>query len=276
VRLRECDLPRLFRTTADPKHFPPDRLLADLDATLAGLGLDLAAGGRLTVDAASRPGKLSRPLAVAVEPPGRVRLAVTPLAGLDAARALLHEAGVGLSQAHVDPAAPFEIRRLAPTWQTQAWGLLFEGIAADPEWLRAHGLSAEAAEREARVGAARRIHATRKAAASVLIEVARARQPDGAAARWAELAPRALGHPLDRGEPLPWRLEPDPFLRAADGLRAQLLATRLAATLSSLAGDHPWWRSPAVGAWLRAAWTAGGTGLPTAAPPAATPAPGPG
>jgi hypothetical protein len=258
TRLREQDLPRLFRTTADPRAFPADRLVGDVTAVLAGLGLDLSAGGRLTVDAETRPGKLPRPLAVPVEVPGQVRLSLTPLAGLDAVRALLHETGVALSLAHVSAAASFEDRRLPPAWQTRAWGLLFEAIATDPAWLRARGLSPEAAEREASLGSGRRLQATRAAAATVAIEVARGREPDGAAARWAALAPRALGHPLDRGDPLPWRVEPDPLLRAADTLRAHLLADRLGSRLKALAGDRPWWSSPAAGEWLRRTWAEGG------------------
>lgn len=255
ARLREWDLPRLFRSTAAPGGFPADRLLADLGALLADLGLDLSAGGRLTVDATARPGKVPRPLAVPVEVPGAIRLSLTPLAGLDAYRASLHELGLALSQAHVAPAAPFEDRRLPAAWKTQAWGLLFEEVAANRRWLLAHGVTPEAAEREARVAAARRTHALRAAAATVLIELARARDPSTAAARWAELAPRALGHPVDRGAPLPWRLEPDPLLRAADTLRAHLLAAQLSATLAARAADRPWWRSPGSGAWLREAWS---------------------
>ena len=255
ARLREWDLPRLFRTTAAPGGFPADRLVTDLGALLGELGLDLSAGGRLTVDAAARPGKIPRPLAVPVEVPGAIRLALTPLAGLDAFRASLHELGLALSQAHATPTSPFEDRRLPSAWQTQAWGLLFEEVAGDRRWLVAHGVTAAAAEREARVAAARRTHAVRAAAATVLIELARARDPSTAAARWAELAPRAFGHPVDRGAPLPWRLEPDPLLRAADTLRAHLLAAQLSATLAARAADRPWWRSPASGAWLREAWS---------------------
>ena len=88
--------------------------------------------------------------------------------------------------------------------------------------------------------------------------MARARDPAGAASRWSELGPRALGHPLDRGQPPPWRLEPDPLLRAADTLRAHLLASQLSRALTALAADRPWWRSPAAGDWLRRAWADGG------------------
>jgi hypothetical protein len=260
ARLRECDLPRLLRATAPPESFPPDRLIPEVTALLAGLGLELTAGGRIHLDAAVRPGKIARPLAVPVEVPGQVRLSLTPLAGLDAVRAVLHEVGVGLSLAMVAPAGPFEDRRLQPAWHTEAWGLLFAGIASDPAWLEAHGLSPDAARREAGLEASRRTHQLRASSATVLIELARARDPAGAAVRWAELGPRAFGHPLDRGDPLPWRLEPDPLLRSADALRALLLASRLSGTLAALSGGQPWWRSPEAGDWLRRAWADGAGG----------------
>ncbi len=269
ARLQEWDLPRLLRATATPGAFPADRLVSDLGLLVTGLGLDLSAGGRLIVDADARPGKIPRPLAVPVEVPASIRLALTPLAGLDAYRSSLHELGVALSLAHVEPGASLEDRRLPPAWQTQAWGLLFEEIASDRAWLTTRGVAPAAAEREARVAAARRTHAMRVAAATVLIEVARARDPATASARWAELAPRAFGHPVERGVPLPWRLEPDPLLRAADTLRAHLLTARLSAALAVRAGDRPWWRSPEAGAWLREAWLGGG-GVPPAPQPSST------
>ena len=304
-RLRERDLPRLLRTTAPTEAFPAGRLLADAEATLAAMGLDLAAGGRLTVDAAARPGKLTRPLAVPVRVPDGVRLSLAPVAGLDAARALHHELGVAQAAAHTEP-GPVEDRRLGAAALPEAWGALLASVTASPEWLAARGLDAEAVRREVRVAAARRLHAARIAAATVLVEVARAREPAAAAAR-AALGQRALGHPLDAVEALPWELEPDPLLRAGETLQAALLAAQVEAHLDA-AADGPWWRARASGEWLRAAWgqggrrgpaevarslgapgldpgaldalvraaaLAGGVELPGGPPPAATPAPAP-
>ncbi len=259
-RVRERDLPRLLRTGADVRAFPAARLLPDAEATLAGLGLDLAAGGRVTVDAIPRPGRIARPLCVPVEPPGQVRLAVPPVAGLDAARALLHEVGVAQAAARTT-AQGVEARRLGSPALAGAWGRLLAAVAGDPAWLAARGLDPEAARREARLAAARRLHEARRAAALVLAEVARARAPATAAAAWAALAPRALGHPLDPREAPPWKLEPDPLLEAADTLRAALLAAQVEARLGAGAGG-PWWSRAASGAWLAAAWAPGGLSTP--------------
>ncbi len=261
-RLRERDLPRLLRTAAPPDAFPATRLLADAEATLAGFGLDLTAGGHLAVDAAARPGKLPRPLAVPVLVPGGVRLSLTPLAGLDAARALLHELGVAQAAART-AGGPVEDRRLGSASLPEAWGSLLAGVTASPEWLANHGLDAEAARREVRVAAARRLHAARQAAAQLLVEVARAREPASLAARAAAIGKRALGHPLDATDPLPWALEPDPLLRSADRLMAALLAAQVEAHLAAAAGG-PWWRARGSGVWLAGAWAGGGRRSPGA------------
>jgi len=182
------------------------------------------------------------------------------VAGLDAARALLHELGVAQAAARAGE-GPVEDRRLGAAALPQAWGALLAGVAASPEWLGARGLDEEAVRREVRVAAARRLLAAREAAAAVLAEVARAREPAAAAARSAALAARAYGLPAEPREPPPWALEPDPLLRAADALQAALLAAQVEAHLAGRAAG-PWWRSPASGEWLRAAWAEGGRRTP--------------
>lgn len=259
-RLRERDLPRLLRTTAATGAFPADRLLADAEATLGGLGLDLAAGGRLTVDAAPRPGKLTRPLAVPVLVPDGVRLSLAPVAGLDAVRAVHHELGVAQAAARTG-AGPVEDRRLGSAALPETWGALLASVTASPEWLAAHGLEPEAVRREVRIAAARRLHLARVAAARVLVELARAREPAAAGARAAAIGPRALGHPLDAAGLPPWDLEPDPLLRSAETLQAAVLAAQVEAHLGAAAAG-PWWRARASGEWLSAAWAQGGRRSP--------------
>jgi hypothetical protein len=260
-RLRERDLPRLLRTTAPPGAFPASGLLGDAEAVLGGLGLDLPAGGHLTIDAAPRPGKLPRPLAVPVRLPEDVRLSVAPVAGLDAARALFHELGVAQAAARCAE-GPVEDRRLGSAALAEAWGTLLASVTASPDWLAAHGLEPEAVRREVRTAAARRLHAVRQAAARVLIEVARARAPAGLQATAGAIGARAMGHPLDATDPLPWVLEPDPLLRSAEALQAALLAAQVEAHLEAAAGG-PWWRSRASGVWLALAWSQGGRRTPS-------------
>jgi hypothetical protein len=199
---------------------------------------------------------------VPVRVPGDVRLSVTPADGLEAARALLHELGVAQAAARTGE-GPVEDRRLGAAALAEGWGALLASVTGSPAWLAARGLEGEAARREVRTAAARRLHGAREAAARVLVEVARVREPAGLAARAAALGERALGHPLDAREPLPWTLEPDPLLRAADVLAAALLAAQVEAHLGAAAAGGPWWRDPAAGRWLTAAWAEGGRRSPS-------------
>ncbi len=255
-RLRARDLPRLLRTTVPPAAFPAARLLPDAELLLSGLGLELSAGGRVTVDAAARAGKLARPVAVVVEAPGAVRLSLAPVAGLDAAAALLHELGVAQAAARTSAPA-VEDRRLGPAALPAAWGALLGSVGSSPDWLTAHGVEPPGVARQVRVAAARRLLAARQAAARVLAEVDRARAPAEAGGRARALASRALALPVDPGEPLPWGSDLEPLLRAAEPLRAELLAAQVEAFLTASGGGAPWWRSRPAGAWLQAAWAVG-------------------
>ena len=55
-----------------------------------------------------------------------------------------------------------------------------------------------------------------------------------------------------------WRVDPDPLLRSAEALRAELLAAQAESFLAKQAGGPAWWTSREAGAWLRAAWADGG------------------
>jgi hypothetical protein len=260
-RVRSRDLPRLLRSAADPGTFPAERQQADLAATLHGLGIDLGAQRNVVVDAAPKADKVPRPIALPVEVPGSVRLSFAPVAGVNAMQALLHEAGAAEFWAHVRSPV-LEFRRLGPASIPETWAQLLEGLAGDPLWLSERGLEGEALREEVRAAAARRLHATREAAARVIFEIARARDPAGAAAAWPALAERAFLHPVDEDATPPWRSDPDPLLHAAEALRARLLAARAEVFLAERAGAPAWWRSKRAGEWLRTTWAAGSRHTP--------------
>jgi hypothetical protein len=77
---------------------------------------------------------------------------------------------------------------------------------------------------------------------------------DGGAARETALLARATGCPAQPADAVAWRVEPDPLLRAAEALRAELLAAQLESRLTREAGAPEWWRSQAAGTWLTGAW----------------------
>lgn len=254
AEVRVPDLPRLLRSTTPARDFPAARQLEVASALLGGLGLDLAAQPGLRVDAGARPGKLPQTLALPVDPPRDVRLTLAPVAGIEALRGLLHELGAAEYYAHVGP-APVELRRLGPATVPLAWALLLEEVAGAPEWLSSHGVAEPQVRAEASAAAARRLLRAREAAARLLASLARAQ--GSAPGRDVALATRAFGVPADEADVMAWRADPDPLLRSAEALRAELLAAQAESFLAKLAGGPAWWTSREAGAWLRAAWAEG-------------------
>lgn len=252
--VRAADLPRLLRSVAPARDFPGPRQLEAAGAILAGLGLDLSAQPNLRIDAAARAGKLPRTVALPVDPPRDVRLSAAPLAGLEPLRALLHELGAAEYYAHVR-SGPVELRRLGPPSVPATWALLLEDVTGAPEWLAGRGLAEPVVRAEASAAAARRLLRAREAAGRVLSNLGRAQ---GAAVdRDVALAARVLGVPVQESDALFWRADPDPLLRSAEALRAELLAAQVETYLAGKAGSPAWWTSRSSGVWLRDAWAEG-------------------
>jgi hypothetical protein len=259
--LRERDLPRLERLAHEGRAFPAARLREDGAAAFRGLGIELPAVAGLEIDDASRPGKQPRPLMLPVKVPGAIRISIRPAGGAAEARAFLRELGAGVALAHVQSPV-LEFRRLGPASWSGAWGRLFAGLTAHPDWLaeRAgpsnHGLS-----REVRAAWLGRLHEVRLAAARLGAEVETWRSPGRAAEIRAAWLGRALGNGADPAQAL--RVLPrDPMLHSAEVLRAELLAAQ-AETFLAHRASGPFWRSRLNGEWLRRAWAEGSR--PTAA-----------
>lgn len=250
--VRAADLPRLLRSVAPSRDFPAARQLEAAGALAAGLGLPLADQPNLRIDAATHPKKLPQSVALPVDPPRDVRLSAAPAAGLAPLRALLHELGAAEYYAHVG-AGPVELRRLGSPSIPATWALLLEEVAGAPEWLAGRGLAEPLVRAEASAAAARRLLRAREAAGRVLATLGRAAAPDAEVA----LVARVLGVPAEEPDALPWRVDPDPLLRSAEALRAELLTAQVETFLAKKAGGPAWWTSPAAGAWLRQAWAEG-------------------
>jgi hypothetical protein len=134
-RLRRADLPAFFRAPALDTLFPPERLLASLTETLAGLGIDLGAQESVHLDTEARPRKSPRAFCAAVRVPDEVYLVIAPVGGRDDFGALFHEAGHAEHYAHVDPSLPVEQRAFGDNSVTEAFAFLLEHLTAAPEWL---------------------------------------------------------------------------------------------------------------------------------------------
>ena len=132
---RRWDVQRFFRASEWDPAFPADRMLASLEATLAGLGIDLRSQRNVELDLEPRPKKTPRAFCTPIEVPGRIVLVIQPIGGPDDWLALFHEAGHTEHFAHTAPSLPVEARRLGDNAVTEGWAALFELLVADPAWL---------------------------------------------------------------------------------------------------------------------------------------------
>lgn len=257
ARLARADLPWFFRAREQDAAFPAERLLAAYEETLAGMGLEGTAGGRVLLDVEPRPRKSPRAFCVAVRAPQDVRLVVAPVGGRDDYVALLHEGGHAQHFAHVDAALAFEYRHLGDNAVTEAFAFLFDRLAEDPEWLRRRlGVEDPDGTLDAHARASRLVYLRRYCAKLSYELVAHGEEPPGEALL-ADVYARALAGATGIAWPTETYLSDlDDGFYVAAYLRAWALETHLRRWLRDRFGAA-WFEVPEAGAALRALWAEG-------------------
>jgi hypothetical protein len=135
--LRRSDLPYFFRAQGFDDLFPSERIVAALEQTLGGLGIDLHAQPNVHLDLEQRPRKSPRAFCAPVAVPDEIYLVIARHGGRDDYAALFHEAGHTEHYAHVARSMPFEFRHLGDNSVTEGFAFLFEHLTEDPAWLHA-------------------------------------------------------------------------------------------------------------------------------------------
>ena len=126
-----------FRAPGFDDLFPSERIVAALEQTLGGLGIDLHAQSNVRLDIEQRPRKSPRAFCAPVSVPDEVYLVIPRHGGRDDYAALFHEAGHTEHYANVEASLPFEFRHLGDNSVTEGFAFLFEHLTEDPAWLRA-------------------------------------------------------------------------------------------------------------------------------------------
>jgi hypothetical protein len=168
--VRRWDVPRLFRATEWDAGFPAAGMLPALEATLAGLGIDLHAQQNVHLDMDARTNKSPRAFCAPIEVPGRVVLVIQPIGGPDDWHALFHEAGHTEHFAHTAAGLPTEARRLGDNAVTEGWAALFELLVSEPAWL-AHRLDFGRPREFAAEAAAKQLYIVRRYCGKLLYEI---------------------------------------------------------------------------------------------------------
>lgn len=251
---RPSDVARLFRAPELDRSYPAERMLPALEATLAGLGIELQAQHNISLDLEQRPGKSPRAFCAPIEVPGRVVLVIQPIGGYDDWAALFHEAGHCEHFAHTEAGLKMEERRLGDMAVTEGWAMLIQHLVDEPAWLNRrldvpdpHGI--------ARAGASSLLYMVRRYSAKLLYEIEffQADDPASMRDRYAELLSDALKLPAN----------PESYLDDIDGsfyvsgyLRSWAFEAQLRDFLRSEYGSDWFTRKPA-GDLLRELWALG-------------------
>ena len=244
----KVDLGYVFRGPEFDTHFPRERLLPTLVATLRGLGFDLEDQRNIKLDLEPRPAKSPRAFCAAISIPDDVRLVLQPMGGHRDYQTLLHEAGHAEHFGNVDPALPFGFKWLGDSSVTEGYAFLLNYLTTDPLWLRQQLDVGDPGE-YLRFALFQKLYMLRRYATKLLYEpeLHRAPEPDPLAERYAELFTE---HLLVRYFPEEYLSDVDDAFYAAQYLRAWTFEAQLREYLKK-EYDEEWFRSPRAGRFLR-------------------------
>jgi hypothetical protein len=250
------DLEHVIRGAQWDRWFDAQRMVSVLQATLSGMGIDLAAQPGIVLDVQPRPRKSPRAFCAPVHVPDDIRLVIQPRGGWDDYAALLHEAGHAEHFAHVARDLPVPYRLLGDDSLTEGYGHLLERTVGQPAWLRGIiGMPESDALAFADFSAFWYLHLLRRLAAGLLYELYLHRTHDMALARaqWAGMLGLTLGV---RYAPENFLAQVDDMLYVAGYIRSIMVEGSLSAWLRANHGEA-WWTSPAAGDALRRSWSRG-------------------
>lgn len=249
-----------FERAADTEAQFPARDFRGLYAeTLAGLGVRVESQRNLTVDDASRQGKVADSACFAVAPPEDVRLVIgAGSGGLGFFRRSLAEGGraqmfawASRDTSHRHPEFVY-----APDRATElGHGLLLAGLLREPAWLEARRrMRAAEASMLARRAALLDLYRARRECASVACALAVERAAGGRTEQLAEeYAARFTEETGFRHEAATHLLDADEWFESATALRARLFAAALCEHLRESHGRR-WFESRRAGEELIDVW----------------------
>ena len=248
------DIPRLFRATEWDEKFTADAMLPALEATLAGLGIDIRSQPNVELDVEKREKKSPRAFCAPIEVPERVVLVIQPIGGVDDWRALFHEAGHTEHFALTSADLTMEERRLGDNAVTEGWASLFDHLVSDPTWLDRRlsfgdpgAFTAEAAAQE--------LWFLRRYSAKLLyeLELYLADDVESMRSRYVEIVGGAL-----KVEPSPtdWLFDVDPGFYCTEYLRSWAFEAQMRFHLCSKYG-YDWFTKRPAGSLLQELWSLG-------------------
>jgi hypothetical protein len=249
-----ADLRHLITAPQFDRRFPREMLMPSIERTAAGLGIDLAALGNLTIDTGERPLKAPRAFCCPVWVPTDVRLVTMPHGGREDYGALLHETGHALHFAHVRASADFAFRCLGDNSVSEAYAFLFNMLLRSPAWLSEAGIPVDreylrfawfyqlyfVRRLSGRLGYERELHQADS-------------PPEDLVSRYQEHVGKALKVRMAERNYL---ADVDDGLYCTCYLRAWMLEVQLRQRLTQEFGSR-WFADPGAGSFLKGLWASG-------------------
>jgi hypothetical protein len=248
------DTPRVFRAPTWDPHFPADKMVPALEATLSDLGIDLSSQENVHLDVEKRPLKTPRAFCAPIEVPEKVMLVIQPMGGPDDWRALFHEAGHTEHFAHTSASLPVEDRRLGDNAVTEGWAMLLQHLTDEPAWLTRR-LDFPRPEEFAAEGATGLLFFVRRYSAKILyeLELHAAEDPTTMRDRYVELLYDAL---KIAPSPTDYLADIDAGFYVSSYLRSWAFESQLREYLRDEYGTD-WFARREAGSLLRELWELG-------------------
>jgi hypothetical protein len=227
------------------------RIYRDL---FAALGFDTEKQSNVAIDSTPRPNKQPQAFCSPIEVPDEIKLVVNFIGGQQNYREFLRAAGRAQHFAWTSRNLYPEFRIGGDAAVGKAWGLLFEHLPLEPDWLAGTLGFVETAE-FCHAQAVFRLMALRRQAAKIIYEVEfhTGKLSGNTGARYAELMTAAVRVRFDEAEHL--RDLSEDF-RPGDDLRAAAFEAQVRDYLKTQFGSH-WWSSRKAGETLIDLWNTG-------------------
>ena len=254
---RRCDIPFVLagRYLDYTENFTPADVVARTKHFLRRMGVDLKAGGHLTLEVqAPQPGAPPRAYPGAIKVPNDIRLVLEIKDGQRDWLTFLEALGRALFLSHINPDLPFEQRALGDQSIGIAYGNLFKHLLLDPQWLK-KSLEFSRPKDYLILAYLERLYDLRLCCGRVLydLELREKVTTEGMDARFEEIMRGAIGVSTPKEQFLHDVRTP---LHSLAQLRARLFEPLLTLHLLHYFDDS-WWANPRCGPFLTQEWWRG-------------------
>ncbi len=251
-----ADLSRVLGGDGWDAWFDPRRMTPVLDATLAGMGIDLAAQSNLRLDLEAGANRAPGASVVVPRVPQDVRLALQPSGGNRDYATALYGLGQAEELAHVNPQLPAAFRLGGDMSVTAGHGFLFQQLLLEPTWLaEQRGMPEDEMIGWLDFASFRRLHALRRDVAQLLYELRLHQGVQSALHRAYYAGMLGLLTGVRYVEPS-YLVDVERGFESAERLRGACYAASLGAWMREHHGPG-WWRETAAGEQLRRGWARG-------------------